>query len=109
MKLRPEIKKRWVDALRSGQYKQGQNRLKSGDRFCCLGVLCDLSRIDLGENWDNEDNFNFKSGELPQNVMEWAGLSDARGLYSFTSPSLTELNDTGVSFVEIAGIIEKEF
>ncbi len=38
-----ELKKRWVEALRSGQYKQGQKQLRpDADTFCCLGVLCDL-------------------------------------------------------------------
>ena len=32
----------WIAALRSGQYKQCRNRLKDGDGFCCLGVLCDI-------------------------------------------------------------------
>ncbi len=40
MKLKPEIKKLWVDALRSGRYKQGYNDLRdSSGGHCCLGVL----------------------------------------------------------------------
>jgi hypothetical protein len=37
------IKVQWVAALRSGQYAQGYQRLREEDRFCCLGVLCDLA------------------------------------------------------------------
>lgn len=37
----------WVDALRSGEYKQGKHVLRSTrDEFCCLGVACDL--LDIG-------------------------------------------------------------
>jgi hypothetical protein len=48
-RMNPEIKARWVAALRSGEYKQGKGNLRisdhrlSDDVFCCLGVLCDLA------------------------------------------------------------------
>lgn len=36
----PKIKEAWCQALESGEYKQGQERLKSpGNKFCCLGVI----------------------------------------------------------------------
>lgn len=36
-----ELKAKWVAALRSGQYKQGDGCLhdKASDTYCCLGVL----------------------------------------------------------------------
>ncbi len=37
-------KKLWVEALRSDKYKQGRNRLRRDNKFCCLGVLCDVFR-----------------------------------------------------------------
>lgn len=44
-----KVKKKWVKALRSGEYEQTQGQLhKNEDNylapkgFCCLGVLCDL-------------------------------------------------------------------
>lgn len=47
-KLKPAIKARWVAALRSGKYIQGRGALHSTapDRFCCLGVLCELAVAD---------------------------------------------------------------
>lgn len=37
------VRTKWIEALRSGKYKQGTCCLRSaGDRFCCLGVLCDV-------------------------------------------------------------------
>lgn len=38
-----EIMREWVDRLRSGEYEQGQGRLRIDDRFCCLGVLCEIA------------------------------------------------------------------
>lgn len=80
-KMNPEIKARWVTALRSGEYQQTKNNLRDAKGFCCLGVLCDLyakeHRIDgwdthtLGETADGEPT----GEELPGNeVCEWAGL-----------------------------------
>ena len=34
--------KKWVAALRSGKYEQAKGWLREGDKFCCLGVACDL-------------------------------------------------------------------
>lgn len=42
-KLDPELKQRWVSALRSGKYHQGHGCLRDIDNnYCCLGVLADL-------------------------------------------------------------------
>lgn len=46
------LKAKWIEALRSGEYKQGYGALRDDDdTFCCLGVLCDVIDPDL---W-NED------------------------------------------------------
>lgn len=54
---------KWVEALESGKYQQGRNRLRNFDRFCCVGVLCDVvdptKWVYLGDwgvdVWDGED------------------------------------------------------
>lgn len=35
--------KLWLDALRSGEYKQSTRYLGTGDGYCCLGVLCEVA------------------------------------------------------------------
>lgn len=37
-----ELLKKWVEALRSGKYTQGFNKMRVGNNFCVLGVLCDV-------------------------------------------------------------------
>lgn len=40
------LKQKWLEALRSGKYKQGRLALRTkADDFCCLGVLCDVSGV----------------------------------------------------------------
>lgn len=34
-----ELKAKWCEALRSGDFTQGRKKLKHAGRFCCLGVL----------------------------------------------------------------------
>lgn len=43
-KLNPEVKAEWLKRLRSGEYTQGGGKLRDGlNRYCCLGVLCDIA------------------------------------------------------------------
>ena len=41
--MNQEIKQKWVEALRSGKYKQTTYVLRREDSYCCLGVLCDIA------------------------------------------------------------------
>jgi len=46
-KIQPELRKRWLAALRSGKYKQGHGALHTDTagkqhRYCCLGVACEV-------------------------------------------------------------------
>lgn len=40
--LKPEIKTKWINALRSGKYKQTTDCLRDDTGYCCLGVLTDI-------------------------------------------------------------------
>ena len=118
--MKPEIKKRWVRALRSGKYIQGRNNLRpSEDRFCCLGVLCDIARKEGVGDWgfgSSAIEFVPKSGRRystigapPTAVLKWAGLTGMNSVYIRKHrATLAVLNDgKKKSFKEIADIIEK--
>src|ERR1017187_7416410 len=116
--MKKSIKKLWLSALRSGKYKQGHNQLKSGDHYCCLGVLCDLYAKKMKDDrvGFNGDVFTTQSGieetTLPFEVMQWSGIPDSNGRTPFkdSSPySLADINDEGISFSEIADVIEEKF
>lgn len=50
-KLPSEFKKKWIAALRSGDYKQGHKMLKSkDDKYCCLGVACEIIGIKIKDS-----------------------------------------------------------
>lgn len=44
-RLNKSDKKKWVEALRSGKYKQGQGYLYNEGLHCCLGVACEIGLI----------------------------------------------------------------
>jgi hypothetical protein len=44
--MNTELKNKWVTALRSGEYKQGTEKLLNQDGSrCCLGVLCAAASV----------------------------------------------------------------
>ena len=39
---RAEFFDRWIEALKSGKYKQGYGQLRAKNKYCCLGVACEV-------------------------------------------------------------------
>ena len=121
--MNQRIKQRWLEALRSGEYKQTTENLQNSNGFCCLGVLCDLHAKEHGTKWVRQTDGYELYGEtqiLPLSVQEWAGLdNDIGGLVDFeyerdgvmyvTSESLPEINDSWTkNYNEIADLIETQ-
>jgi len=109
--MKKEIADKWVRALRSGEYKQGNGSLLRDGNYCCLGVLCDLALknnvpITVGIV-EGATSFDGKLGVLPNSVKNWAGMNSANGglFASHRYTSLTDENDLGVNFNEIAKLI----
>jgi len=135
----PVAKRYWLDGLRSERYPQGTSALHRGDRYCCLGVLCEVARdhglpiavdrSDFGTG-DTRTLYDSASQYLPASVVDWGRLNDEdptieidqeivdwwmeSGAYS-TVPfalhqisTLSDLNDYGVPFALIAGLIERQ-
>lgn len=121
--MKTKIKKQWIAALLSGDYKQGRGRLAlivSDDetRYCCLGVLCELAvKEGIVEKEKAMDGYHYKyfsdhdvhMSVLPKAVQTWAGLDTYYGWQNLTTgQSLTSLNDAGRSFENIAQVIEEK-
>lgn len=98
-KLPKAFKNKWIKALKSGKYIQGEDRLYdvSTDTYCCLGVACDIV------NCKSDNNFIIvtKSRKIPEILK---GGSRGNKLVK----KLVDMNDySGKSFKEIAKWIEK--
>jgi hypothetical protein len=114
MAMDPEKKAEWVEALRSGTYRQGTKRLRrrqegdSEDRYCCLGVLCDISNDGHWEYASSEFLYYYKMGDKSyDNVILPTEISRKYNITSVQEYSLIDLNDNGASFPEIALYIEE--
>ena len=122
-KMKTEVKIKWLTALRSGEYKQGKGQLCNDGRFCCLGVLTDIAvKEGIGE-WSSPEGiywsgYRWTGTELPIRVAEWAGglypdptvsldPKGAKGTFGGRT-TLSALNDKGVSFSNIADLIEAQ-
>ena len=128
--MKREVKKLWLDALKSGEYKQGKGNLKltkagKPDQHCCLGVLCELSITNQYPSSAWRDNrgsgrsegralaFTLKSDAEdtgltafpPTPVMRWAGLTneDALDLSVINDRTRTPEND---NFADVIAEIE---
>ena len=109
--MNPQIKQKWVDALRSGDYQQTKGRLRKEDEFCCLGVLCDLYAKENNVEWQHNEVDGYFYGNHgfipPSSVVEWSGIADSNPLVNDEIDTLAGLNDRGSTFNEIADLIEE--
>jgi hypothetical protein len=125
-----------VAELRSGQRKQIQGYLHVDGGYCCLGVACDISGLGewrVSRRSTNEkgiprsltfykystlDGRNESNIVLPLRVQTTLGWATEGGDLDIERPegdsksgqrdrmSLTELNDAGFTFSQIADVIE---
>jgi len=109
-----KIKKQWIEALLSGEYKQTKSSLYNRGRYCCLGVLCEIAgdgywrlvpkeeRIDDEPAWKYVHTDGMESNaRLPDRLRFDLDLSIAEEYH------LIAMNDAGNSFESIARYIKE--
>jgi hypothetical protein len=106
MEINKKQFKKWIKALDSGEYKQGNGALNNKNEFCCLGVACKVlipkSKIKLDEYNDIDGAFPVEQKHSPK----W--LKNVNDDFEYkTTESLSKLNDDhDFSFPEIATMLE---
>jgi hypothetical protein len=121
--VNPEVKTKWVAALRSGEYEQTTGTLSRDGAYCCLGVLCELAikdgvEIEKHPTPGASTRYGESVGVLPWRVVSWAGVPDCdpdvqvppKDDDQFATDewqALSGVNDGGASFELIADLIEK--
>lgn len=73
--MNPDVKEKWLKALESGDYKHVAHRLRCGDMFCAIGVLCDLHSKETGKEWFKDALYLNEIIVAPKDVLEWAGIT----------------------------------
>lgn len=99
--MKKVIKQKWLKALRSGKYKQGNGKLRSKDNYCCLGVLCivtgNTKNRDMSQQYPIQDLMGYTN-----TPKEFCGLTNTQQV------KLASLNDIcNMSFKEIAAYISR--
>lgn len=108
----PDNIQKWVDALRSGEYKQTKNTLKEvtegGETvgYCCLGVYAEVHKLNGYENMgvvfdESGDVINEGPEEIYDRIRD--------NVYDYIVNEGIEMNEDGYSFDEIADMIEEEY
>lgn len=100
MELGPN-QKRWIEMLRSGEYEQISEQLTDGRGYCCLGVACLAVEVTPG----NEATLIYYPS-----VVQSLGLIGNSGCPADVCDedyeALVDLNDNGMTFSEIADLLE---
>lgn len=98
--LPKEFATKWVEALRTKKYRQGNGRLKTnGDCYCCLGVACAISGA-TDRQIGGYAYIPLKSKINAPKALK--GMANGSGLVY----KLSTMNDSGHSFLLIADWIE---
>ena len=114
--MKPEIKAKWIEALRSGAFNQGRSFLHDliENTYCCLGVLCEINPDIVSKEVVNLVN---KTSYISHNDVRRSNqsmttlsgnLKDDFGLSYEVCGKLMSLNDQGMPFVRIADVIEQD-
>lgn len=80
-------------ALLSGKFSQYSGALRNpcgGDCYCCLGVMCEIYRLDTGKGRWHGVRFDAGNGQkcwttMPRPVAEWYGFNDQDPVLSVDS------------------------
>ena len=86
---------KWINALESGEYKQARQQLKKTAKqrktkepaYCCLGVLCEVAKVE----------YNPEAPFPPSALTKSLGLETwvkSRDTYTTPRSDLIEMNDT---------------
>lgn len=108
--MEADLKREWAEALRSGDYVQGNNFLHyvPDNTWCCLGVLCDVLAkrgqsviagwtwsSELGQ-WINAQEDDSRTGVLPEagaGATIRTGVRARLGLSVTQQQTLIDMND----------------
>ena len=109
----------WVDALRSGKYKQTKGALEINGAYCCLGVLSKLNDWEhiAGVLPGNPGSDEYEGELLNHQEVDGVNNTDVYGLADELlfnnnlniSDYIGMNDDDGATFKEIADQIEKDY
>lgn len=108
VRLPKQFKTKWLKALRSGEFKQGKYDLRNNnDEYCCLGVAAKISGASCitGKSFITKGEKIRGTKKIPTLLKggNWGYDDD----YNEVVKKLSEMNDKGKTFKQIAAWIDK--
>lgn len=109
----------WIEALESGQHRQGSGHLAQKDddvmRYCCMGVACEVAlangvRMAVRDQCGKK-GYDGNLGIMPWAVVQWLGLQSQNPLLKPPEISGSELrciranDDLALNFQQIAVLL----
>jgi len=108
-RLPKEFATRWVAALRSGEYKQGNGTLRmlydDGNHYCCLGVAIKMNGVDDKNIFGGYPNIESNAEILAAVPLELLMGSTGDGSLGAECVDLNDIENK--SFPEIADWLEQ--
>lgn len=118
-KLLPiDVKTKWLNALRSGDYLKGKGKLNCDNKYCCLGVLAEIEKYPKSLSDIGLISYNNVSSHLTSDSNVYVVLRSLGDFHGFIIIiendlrkfiSLASINDSTETFNEVIEIIEKYF
>lgn len=125
MKVKKLNMAKWIVALRTTKVAQTKWALRDAVGYCCLGVVCTISKLGKWEPTVSGSAFNFVVGKgkkqtvisniLPAQVVKWLGLEEHEtnpaiegdGLTSVTASKGNDIQN--LTFSQIADKLEARY
>lgn len=103
----------WLAALRYGGHRQAIGQLSDDTGFCCLGVLSKVQgRLRSGNDGNGIGNTAVLAPSNPcAQALSRSGILPSESILTVDGAlldivELSAMNDSGLSFIEIANVIE---
>lgn len=111
--MNPEAKVKVLEALRSGKYTQVAGLLHPSEGcFCAWGVICNVSGVGKWEYYQGEFLMLGCVATPPISVQKWSGINWLDNEDHITidgvTVSISDHNDQGKTFLQIADAIEEQ-
>lgn len=106
--MKAAAKKRWIEALRSGKFLQGQRRLRpTKQEYCCLGVLAKTEGEKFTKAKGPHYGIRGDKGDGRADVVLPKWFLAKVGLSVKQQSTLAGKNDKGQTFDQIATYIQR--
>jgi hypothetical protein len=99
-----ELKRVWLEALRSGEYKQTRETLHNPESggFCCLGVAAKVWGIANEDQMGEPDDISLGGPRWVYDILKG-------NILTYVIEEGIHMNDHGSPFTDIADMIERDW